>query len=181
MHGLELLGLELRWKGRYKAELLDGEGVGGRLYIQSPWALLALDRWLGRYLDPQVQLVVRDRSSTEELWEWISDAVGVWPIPPLQFTRPASTDSPAKPSVAERSHDFGGVEWPDIAIEPPLDSQPTQSRATKLGDREVRTCWNFTSGHFGQAVPQVLMRSRPKYRLWSCDICKFQAVSPPIK
>jgi hypothetical protein len=148
----EFLGIQVK-----APRLLDGQGPAGRIHLRPPWALIILDRWREHYMHDQLQLIVPMGASVTDLWSWINDAAGVWPIEPLGFG-PATVQAPLPP-----------VSTP---VAPPVFHAETD-KALRTGEREARLCWNSGCVGYGSKTLHVLVRSRDRYQLWSCDDCKF--------
>lgn len=146
----ELLGIEVR-----PPRLFDGQGKAGSIHVRGQYALLVLDRWREQYQEEQLQIVVPSSASVDELWTWINDAAGIWPVDPL--------GTGVRAPVVRRS---------EPPPHPTQDDSGYDTHALRLGDRESRTCWNGWCSAFGTQTRQVLIKSRPGYRLWSCDECK---------
>jgi hypothetical protein len=149
----EVLGIELK-----PPRLCDGQGEAGRLYLRPPWMLVVFDRWREKYLENQLQLVVPVEVSVPELWDWINDAAGVWPIEPLHYGQPQPQPRPP---------------MQETRVGPLADSfDPAAGRAVRPGQRERKICWNGACSSYGKLTSQVLVRNRSTYQLWSCDECK---------
>ena len=152
----QLLGLEPRLSSGAFATLRDGGGNAGRLYVRGDWAMVVLDRWQGRWYEEQIALAVPVVTSLDDLWEWINDAAGVWPVTPLG-------------PRTERSHGAPSIE---------SFAPPTHHQHIRVGEKAVLPCRNYTIAHGGSSGPHTLLRARPRYMLWQCDECKFRQATP---